>query len=176
MISVIVPIYNVEAYLPQCLDSIVSQTYKDLEIILVDDGSTDSSGRICDEFADKDVRIRVIHQKNSGLPEARNSGLKVAKGDYIIMPDGDDALHPQMIEILYNLIIDGDYDFSMCYGEPIYDVDLLTERFLLSPNSSNVEELSPFCIPIRLFLHQNTFIIIYKEKHRFFIKRIAFIL
>ena len=92
MISVIVPIYNVEAYLPQCLDSIVSQTYKDLEIILVDDGSTDGSGRICDEFADKDVRIRVIHQNNSGLPGARNSGLKVAKGDYIIMPDGDDAL------------------------------------------------------------------------------------
>ena len=142
MISVIVPIYNVEAYLPQCLDSIVSQTYKDLEIILVDDGSTDSSGRICDEFADKDVRIRVIHQKNSGLPEARNSGLKVAKGDYIIMPDGDDALHPQMIEILYNLIIDGDYDFSMCYGEYIYNIDVVKERVLRPIRVSQVVEMS----------------------------------
>ncbi len=142
MISVIVPIYNVEGLLPQCLDSIVSQTYKDLEIILVDDGSTDGSSRICDEYADKDIRIRVIHQKNSGLPGARNSGLKVAKGDYIIMPDGDDALHPQMIEILYNLIISGDYDFSMCYGEMIRNVDVIKERDQRLINVSQVTELS----------------------------------
>lgn len=142
MVSVIVPVYNVEGYLPRCLDSIVSQTYKNLEIILVDDGSTDSSGRICDEYADKDIRIRVIHQINSGLPEARNSGLKVAKGDYIIMPDGDDALHPQMIEILYNLINSGDYDFSMCYGEKIYHVDIIKERVQRLISVSQVSELS----------------------------------
>ena len=128
MVSVIVPIFNVEGYLSRCLESIVSQTYSDLEIILVDDGSTDNSGSICDEYAGKDIRIKVIHQENSGLPEARNSGLRVAKGDYIIMPDGDDVLHPQMIENLYNLIISGDYDFSMCYGEMIRNVDVIKER------------------------------------------------
>ena len=142
MVSVIVPIYNVEGYLHQCLDSIVSQSYKDLEIILVDDGSTDGSGSICDVYADKDVRIKVIHQDNRGLPEARNSGLKVAKGDYIIMPDGDDTLHPQMIEILYNLINSGDYDFSMCYGEKIYNVDIAKERVLRSVRVSQSVEMS----------------------------------
>lgn len=142
MVSVIVPVFNVEGYLPRCLESIVSQTYKDLEIILVDDGSTDNSGSICDEYSDKDIRIRVIHQKNSGLPEARNSGLKVAKGDYIIMPDGDDALHPQMIEILYDLINSGDYDFSMCYGEKIYNVDKIKERVRRPISASKDVELS----------------------------------
>lgn len=142
MISVIVPIFNVEGYLPRCLDSIVSQTYKNLEIILVDDGSTDSSGSICDEYADKDIRIRVIHQENRGLSETRNIGIKVANGEYIIMPDGDDALHPRMIEILYNLINSGDYDFSMCYGEKICDVDAIKEREQGLINVSQLAELS----------------------------------
>lgn len=142
MVSVLVPVYNSESVLARCLDSIISQTYKDLEIILVDDGSTDSSPRICDEYAVRDSRIKVIHQKNGGISNARNTGLKNAKGEYIQLVDHDDVIHPQMVEILLALFDNEDYDFSMCYGEPIYDVDLLTERFLLSPNSSNVEELS----------------------------------
>lgn len=120
MISVIVPIYNVERYLPQCLDSIVSQTYKDLEIILVDDGSTDSSGRICEDYANNDSRVKVIHQSNGGVSDARNNGFKIATGDFILFPDGDDVLDPRMIETLYNLIISGDYDFSLCYGKLVY--------------------------------------------------------
>ena len=80
LISIIVPVYNVEKYLRKCIDSIVNQTYKNLEIILVDDGSTDDSGKICDEFAEKDGRIKVIHKENGGLSSARNSGLEIAAG------------------------------------------------------------------------------------------------
>lgn len=83
LISVIVPVYNVEKYLPQCIDSILNQTEKNLEIILVDDGSLDNSGKICDEFSKKDDRIVVIHKKNNGLSSARNAGLEIAKGNYI---------------------------------------------------------------------------------------------
>ena len=142
MVSVIVPIFNVEGYLPRCLESIVTQTYSDLEIILVDDGSTDNSGSICDEYASKDIRIRVIHQKNSGLPEARNSGLRVAKGDYIIMPDGDDVLNPRMIETLYNLIIIGNYDFSMCYGKMVFTEDGLKSELQQSHTLLSSAELN----------------------------------
>ena len=83
LISVIVPVYNVEKYLPECVESIISQTYGNLEVILIDDGSTDRSGKICDEFAEKDSSIVAVHQKNSGVSAARNRGLDVCKGDYI---------------------------------------------------------------------------------------------
>ena len=100
MISIIVPVFNVENYLSYCLDSIAHQTYKEFEAILVDDGSTDSSGVICDEFCKKDNRFRVIHQKNQGLSGARNTGLSEAKGDYFCFIDSDDYIHPRMIELL----------------------------------------------------------------------------
>lgn len=93
-ISVIVPVYNVEAYLPACLDSLLAQTYKALQIILVDDGSTDQSGAICDAYAAKDSRIRVIHQKNGGAANAKNTGLRVATGEYLAFADSDDYLEP----------------------------------------------------------------------------------
>ena len=121
VVSVIIPIYNVEEFLPRCLDSVCGQTFSDLEIILVDDGSTDGSGQICDTYAQSDSRIRVVHKENGGLSEARNTGLDEATGDYVCMPDDDDVLHPQMIEILHNLITSGDYDFSMCMGCWVYD-------------------------------------------------------
>ncbi|MEJ8741116.1 glycosyltransferase family 2 protein [Phocaeicola sp. HCN-6420] len=113
MISVIVPIYNVEEYLPACIESIINQTYKDLEILLIDDGSTDNSGKICDEYAKQDGRCIVIHQQNKGLSGARNTGLDHATGEYISFIDGDDYIHPQMLEILYEALQKGDYDFSM---------------------------------------------------------------
>ncbi len=100
-ISVIVPVYNVEKYLPACLDSLVEQTYQNLEIILVDDGSTDSSGRICDEYAGKDSRIQVIHKKNAGVAMARNSGIICATGEYISFVDSDDWLAKNAYRILY---------------------------------------------------------------------------
>ncbi len=97
-ISVIIPVYNVEKYLPKCLDSVISQTYKQLEIIIVDDGSTDNSGIICDEYALRDNRIIVFHQVNGGLSAARNTGLDIAKGEYVMFVDSDDYVEPTFCE------------------------------------------------------------------------------
>ena len=96
MISVIVPIYNVEKYLPQCVESLMNQTLKDIEIILVDDGSPDCCPVICDEYAEKDKRIKVIHQKNAGVSAARNEGLKNAQGAFIGFVDPDDWVAPEI--------------------------------------------------------------------------------
>lgn len=101
IISIIVPIFNVAEYLPKCIDSIIHQTYKNIEIILVDDGSTDESGRICDEYQEKDSRIIVKHEKNGGVSSARNKGLDIAQGNYIGFVDGDDCIAPDMYEKLY---------------------------------------------------------------------------
>ena len=114
LISVIVPVYNVENYLKKCLESITNQTYKNLEIILIDDGSTDNSGKICDEYAGKDNRIKVVHKINGGLSDARNAGLEIAKGEYIGFVDSDDYIAEDMYEFLYNLAVDNALDVSMC--------------------------------------------------------------
>lgn len=108
-ISVIVPIYNVEKYLKKCIESIINQTYKNLEIILVDDGSTDDSGKICDEYASKDTRIKVIHKVNGGQSSARNAGIDVCTsgGEFITFVDGDDYLAADMYEYLFNNKIEG---------------------------------------------------------------------
>ena len=102
-ISVIVPCYNVEQYLPKCIESILAQTYQNLEILLVDDGSPDRCGAICDEYAEKDGRIRVIHKPNGGLADARNAALDVMTGDYVVCIDSDDYVSPTHIEGMYNL-------------------------------------------------------------------------
>lgn len=114
MISIIVPIYNVEKYLQQCIDSICTQTYPYLEIILVDDGSPDHCGDICDKNSEIDSRIVVIHKKNGGLSSARNVGLDIAKGKYISFVDADDTLHPKFIEILFGLCQQYDCDIAQC--------------------------------------------------------------
>ncbi len=101
LVSVIVAVYNIEEYLPRCVESIMHQTYRKLEIILVDDGSTDGSGDICDEYAGKDDRILVIHKKNGGLSDARNAGLERASGDYIGFVDGDDWIEEGMYRAMY---------------------------------------------------------------------------
>lgn len=93
MVSIIVPVYNVEEYLSECVDSVLNQTYSDIEVILVDDGSTDQSGNICDEYAEMDSRIKVIHKKNEGVSAARNTGIETASGERIIFVDSDDCLH-----------------------------------------------------------------------------------
>lgn len=100
MISIIVPVYNVRPYLRSCLDSIIAQTYADWELILVDDGSTDGSASICDEYAVRDQRVQVIHQQNGGPARARNVGLALAKGEYVAFSDSDDLLHMQYLEAL----------------------------------------------------------------------------
>lgn len=102
-ITVIVPVYNIEAYLGKCVYSVLNQTHKNLEVILVDDGSTDSSGRICDEFARADSRVVVIHKENGGLSDARNKGMENASGEFISFVDGDDYIEPRMLERLLEL-------------------------------------------------------------------------
>lgn len=114
LISVIVPVYNVEDYLDRCINSIINQTYKNLEIILVDDGSTDSSGIMCDEFALKDNRIRVLHKKNGGVSSARNAGMDIATGDYIGFVDSDDLLELKMFEILIHNAKNFGVEISCC--------------------------------------------------------------
>lgn len=101
LISLIVAVYNIEEYIPRCIESILAQTYRNLEIILVDDGSTDRSGEICDDYATLDARIHVIHKKNGGLSDARNAGLDVATGEYIGFVDGDDWIEPDMYYAMY---------------------------------------------------------------------------
>lgn len=105
LISIIVPVYNVEKYIKECLDSLIDQTYKNIEIIIVDDGSTDKSGKICDEYEKKNKNIKVIHKENEGLGFARNTGLENAKGEFVTFVDSDDYVDNNFIEELYNNII-----------------------------------------------------------------------
>ncbi|MCM1286173.1 MAG: glycosyltransferase [Acetobacter sp.] len=115
LISIIVPVYNVEKYLDKCIESIVNQTYKNLEIILVDNGSFDNCPKICDEWAKKDSRIKVIHQKeNKGAASARNAGMAVASGNYIGFTDSDDYIEANMYEFLLKQLIEADADISVC--------------------------------------------------------------
>lgn len=104
LISIIVPVYNVEKYIHECVDSIINQTYKNIEIILVDDGSPDNCGKICDEYAEKDSRIKVIHKENGGLSDARNCGIDAASGEWLMFVDSDDWLHIQTVEKLYDAV------------------------------------------------------------------------
>src|SRR5699024_4494271 len=121
LISVIVPVYNVEKYVRRCIDSICGQTYSNLEIILIDDGSTDSSGKICDEMAAKDGRISVIHQENKGLSQARNAGLDQAKGEYIAFVDSDDYLSLNMYECLLKSLKENNADVVRCAIKNVYE-------------------------------------------------------
>ena len=114
-ISVIVPVYNVENYLSKCVESILAQTYKNIEIILVDDGSTDNSGKICDIFSQQDDRIKVIHKKNGGVSDARNMALDVATGNYLSFVDGDDFIAEDMLEVLYLNMLQNEAQVAVCH-------------------------------------------------------------
>ncbi|MCR5753326.1 MAG: glycosyltransferase [Acetatifactor sp.] len=114
LISIIVPVYNVEKYLKRCVESLINQTYRELEIILVDDGSKDDSGSICEEYARKDNRIRVIHQRNGGLSCARNTGIENATGEYLLFVDSDDYISLKMCETLLNIIRQEEADIAIC--------------------------------------------------------------
>ena len=121
LISIIVPVYNVEDYLGQCVNSLINQTYTNLEIILVDDGATDKSGVLCDILAEKDTRIKVIHKKNGGLSDARNAGIDVATGTYIGFVDSDDWIDEDMFSKLINSSKKFDADISFCAVTVVYD-------------------------------------------------------
>ena len=121
LVSVIVPIYGVEQYLERCIKSIQNQTYNNLEILLVDDGSPDNCGEICDKYAEKDSRIRVIHKQNGGLSDARNAGIEVASGEYYFLLDSDDWIHKQTIEIMMRMITDNNCDLAICGYQYAYE-------------------------------------------------------
>ncbi len=126
-ISVIVPIYSIEQYLPRCVDSVLSQTFEDFELILVDDGSPDNCPALCDEYVKKDKRIRVIHQENQGQAGARNHGVREASAPYVSFVDGDVAIHPQMLEILWRGIEETGAPVAMCRE---YEAHEMTEEFV----------------------------------------------
>lgn len=143
-VAIIIPIFNVEKYVHKTIDSVTNQTEKDIEIILVDDGSTDGSGKICDEYALKDERIRVIHKTNGGLSSARNAGIKVASSDYIMLLDGDDFLNAYAVSILnetmekypsdfiqfhYQEVRENDNDLIENHNEQIYQAHSLQEMY-----------------------------------------------
>lgn len=125
IISIIVPVYNVEKYLKRCIDSILNQTFKEFELILVNDGSTDNCGKICDMYKGKDKRVKVIHKKNAGLSSARNVGLDLAKGKYIAFVDSDDYINKNMYEILYSNLIKTDADISICNFQDVNDNSII---------------------------------------------------
>lgn len=121
IISIIVPVYNVEDYLDRCIRSICNQTFVSFELILVDDGSTDQSGRICDKWGDKERRINVIHKENGGASSARNAGLAVARGKYVAFVDSDDCIHSEMYQRLYEMVEEYQADISMCCAQAFDD-------------------------------------------------------
>lgn len=121
LISVIIPVYMVEKYLRNCLECVINQTYKNLEILLIDDGSPDNCGKICDEYAEKDERVKVVHKENGGVSSARNVGKKLAKGDFLMFLDSDDEFHLDMLEKLYNKQKETGADAVFCLFEKKQD-------------------------------------------------------
>lgn len=120
LVSVIIPAYNIEDYIGRCLDSIISQTYKNLEIIVVDDGSRDHTGEILDNYAKKDRRIKVIHKENGGVSSARNKGIEAAEGDYIGFIDGDDLIESEMYKTLVDLLEEENADIAHCGYQMVF--------------------------------------------------------
>ena len=163
MISVIVPAYNIEKYIARCLESICAQTYKDLEIIAVDDGSTDNTGSIMDECAQKDNRITVIHKEHEGVSAARNAGLDNAKGEYIGFVDGDDCIDPVMYETLLDALKGNESDIAITAydekGEAASDLPFSGDVFVLTRD----EALRTFICEDRSFKIHNCVIMILRK-------------
>ena len=144
MISIVIPAYNIGAYLNLCLNSIIAQTYKDYEVIIVDDGSTDDTLNIANRYCNNDNRISVIHIENHGVSYARNIGINKAKGDYITFIDGDDWLEEKYLEILYNNIINNHADVSVC--SYFYSYDDRETRFLITESDTElIDNLTSLC-------------------------------
>lgn len=137
-ISVVIPVYNVEKYLSECLDSVVNQTYKNLQIILVDDGSTDFSGKICDVYAEKDNRITVVHQKNAGAGAAKNTGLELIDGDYFSIIDSDDYIELDMYEKMVNSLEKYNSDIAQCLFRNVFVNDSFDRKYKIKGNYPKV--------------------------------------
>ena len=159
-ISIIVPFYNVEPFARRCIDSILNQTYKNLEIILIDDGSPDKCGEICDEYAKRDKRIKVVHQENKGLCSARNKGLSLATGEYIGFVDSDDWINEDMYEYLLDGLVKNEADISVCGYYRAVDSEELKEnkvdrKYIFNNNQAIVNLVSTF--KIRVFFWNKLF-------------------
>lgn len=152
LVSIIVPIYNVDAYLTKCIDSLINQTLRNIEIILVNDGSTDKCGKICDEYKIKDNRIKVIHKENGGLSDARNKGLDMASSEYVAFIDSDDWIDVHMIEKLYSL--------SIKYGADIVQgdyIEVYTDDDVIKTDINNIET--------NCYNREQALELLYSEKH-----------
>lgn len=161
-VSVIVPVYNTEKYLRCCMDSVIGQTLRDIEIVCVNDGSTDGSLAILQEYAAKDERIKIINQENKGLSAARNAGLKVATADYISFIDSDDFVHPSFLERLYNAIQDTNCDIAGC------DFAKIRGKREVLPSKKGVEKIYEPALNVLLnrknFIHFNVWNKLYKRE------------
>ena len=172
-VSIIVPVYNVEKYLDQCIQSIIGQTYRNIEIILVDDGSTDESGKIADRYAAEDSRIIVIHKQNEKVSAARNSGLEVATGEYVCFADADDYLKEDYIEYLLNISVKNDAEISLTtdmYTNYICKENTDDKVEIYSPEKATIKILT-YYIPIGVYckLFKRDFL---KQNHLRFIEDI----
>lgn len=143
LISVIIPVYNVEKYVSACLESVIGQTYTNLQILIIDDGSADNSGIICDEYSNRDNRIEVIHKNNGGLSDARNTGIENANGKYLIFIDSDDYIHPDAIKILYENLLKTESAISIGQFTKVTEMDFTAHN--IGRNAikvfSNIESL-----------------------------------
>ena len=172
LITIIIPVYNVEKYLKQCIESVIKQTYTNLEIILVDDGSTDNSGNICDEYKKNDIRIKVIHKENGGVSCARNFGLENASGKYIGFIDSDDYVEPEYCEKLLKSIKENNVQCALCKFDKVYEKNnssIINEsNYIIDTNSFimevlNVQKGFGFCTQ-KLWTREALFDIRYNEK------------
>lgn len=165
VISVIVPIYNVEKYLKKCIDSIINQTLKDIEIILVDDGSTDNSPKILDDYAKKDKRVKVIHKENGGQGSARNEGLNIARGKYIGFVDSDDWIDLNMYEELYKDIVENNSDISVCSRKVFDENNNLNGKVELNNEVINLNRLGIEGYIIKRLLSPHT-VVVYNKLYK----------
>lgn len=181
LLSIIVPVYKVEQYLPKCIESILNQSFKDFELILVDDGSPDDSGKICDNYAKQDNRIRVMHKENGGLSSARNAGLDIAQGEYIGFVDSDDWIHEEMYQLLYTLAKKRNADIVQCEFKEVFKEVFEEQVEAEEIKKSLIQEFMPLEAMRRIYTTYGTLTIImcnklYRrkvfEKNRFEVGRI----
>ncbi len=173
-ISVIVPVYKVEKYLKRCVDSIINQTYQNLEVILVDDGSPDGCGAICDEYAARDSRVIVIHQENGGQSKARNEAMKIATGEYYCFVDSDDYMSEDLINVLYQMIIDYDAQVSMS-GFCNFKNDYVTDQDIVNSQSEIFELTGYECIQNMHMVHDELYVVMWgKLFHRSLFENVPF--
>lgn len=167
-ISIIVPVYNVEPYLHKCIDSILNQTFKDFELILVDDGSPDNCGNICNVYAKKDSRIVVIHTENRGVSNARNKGIEIARGDFIGFVDSDDYLESNMYKELYQSCIDNDSDISIIGFTGVNDYEKVLFKYIPNKECYRLSNILKTANPFNKLYRKSLFL---DEKIRFKLNR-----